>query len=350
MASTICLKKRENHMKPYERALTAVKLAEPDQLPLFLQICGFAATSTGFSLMDYLTKGKVLAEVQLEAARRYRNDVLFAFLDYCVEAEALGAKLAFSDQSYPHIKAVGLTDWHQIQDLEVPDPFSAYRMPVVLEACRLLAEKDGGEHFLVGQVLGPTTIAAQIFGIENLLFLSFDDPVGFAALLQFTARVTKVFAGALFEVGAQAVMVSDPSASPNVFPKEMFCAYVQPLLGEIFSGLKQKYQKVNWVQITGNATSILPFLCSLEVDIITVDSPVFMDKALDIIQGKAVSGNLNPFLFLSGSYKQIDTATEALFEHRHRLGFILGTGCEIPLDADPQKVEYLVKLVRRGQA
>lgn len=333
-------------MKSLERVLAAIHFDQIDRLPLFLQISGFAATSVGIALPNYLTNSKTVVASQLAATKRFHNDLLFSFLDFCVEAEALGTEITFTTNAYPHIKAPLLDNWHHVEKMSIPDPYSAGRMPVVIEACQRLLEQDGGEHFVVGQVLGPTTIAAQIFGIENLIYLLIDEPEGFARLLGFTAQVSQTFAEALFAVGAQGVMISEPSASPNVFPKEVFQSFVHPLLQSIFAHLKRRYSGINWLQITGNTTAILPLLAELEIDLVTIDSPVNLSQALQVLSHKAVSGNLNPLLFLNGSRDQIAAALDGDIKQGRKTGYILGTGCEIPLDADPQKLECLVRLLR----
>lgn len=333
-------------MKSLERVLAAIHFDQIDRLPLCLQISGFAATSAGIVLQDYLTKSKVLASSQLAAAKRFQTDVLFSSLDYCVEAEALGTEITFSPNAYPHIKSPLLENWQEVKKLSVPDPYSAGRMPVLLETCQILLEQDGGEHFVVGQVSGPTTIASQIFGIENLIYLMVDEPEGFTRLLDFTAQVTQTFAEALFAVGAHGVMINEPSASPNIFPKEVFQAFIHPLLQAMFTKLKRNYSGVNWLQITGNATAILPSIAELELDLVTIDSPVNLSQALQVLSHKTVCGNLNPILFLKGRRDQMAEALDEDIKQGRKAGYILGTGCEIPLDADPQNLEDLIRLLR----
>lgn len=333
-------------MKSLERVLAAIHFDKVDRFPLFLQMSGFAATSAGIDLQDYLTNSEILASSQLAARKRFNNDFLFSSLDSCVEAEALGSEITFSPNVYPHIKSPLLDNWHDVKKMSIPDPYSAGRMPVVLEACQRLLEQDGGEHFVVGQVLGPTTIASQIFGIENLIYLLIDDPEGFNRLLDFTAQVTQTFAAALFAVGAHGVMISEPSASPNIFPKEVFQAFIHPRLQAIFTELKRNYLGANWLQITGNATTILPLIAELELDLVTIDSPVNFSQALQALSHKTLCGNLNPLLFLHGKRDQMAEALAGNIKQGRKAGYILGTGCEIPLDSDPQNLEYLIRLLR----
>ena len=307
---------------------------------------GFAATLAGISLQDYLTKSEVLASSQLAATKLFHNDLLFSSLDYCVEAEPLGAEILFPPNAYPHIKSPLLDDWHRVLQMSIPDPYTAGRMPLVLEACQMLLEKDAGEHFVMGQVMGPTTIASQIFGIENLIYLLIDEPEGLTRLLSFTAQVTQTFAEALFTVGAHGVMINEPSASPNIFPKEVFQAFIHPVLKATFAELKRKYSGAIWLQIAGNSTTILPSIAELEMDLVTIDFPVNLSQALQALSHKTVCGNLNPLLFLKGKQDQMAEALGGVIKQGRKAGYILGTGCEIPLDSDPQNLEHLIRLLR----
>ncbi|MDQ7097049.1 uroporphyrinogen decarboxylase family protein [Desulfosporosinus sp. PR] len=333
-------------MNSLERVLAAVHFAQVDRLPLFLQISGFAATSAGIALPEYLTKSEVLVSAQLAAAKRFQNDLLVAALDCCVEAEALGTEITFVPEAYPHIKFPLIDNWRQIEDLSIPDPYSAGRLPVLLEACQMLLERDAGEHFVVGQTLGPTTLAAQIFGIENLMYLLIDEPEGFSRLLNFTAQVTQTLAEVLANLGVHGVMINEPSASPNIFPPEVFRVFIQPLLQEVFVTLRRSYSGVNWLQITGNATPILPLIDGLELDLVTLDSPVELGRALEVFPRKTLCGNLNPLLFLKGRKERLAESLPGTLKQGRKLGYILGSGCEIPLDSDPRNLEYLIELLR----
>lgn len=335
-------------MKALERVLLEIDSGETNERPIFLQIGGLAAKLMGFPLHQYLMDAQTATEAQYQTARLLKNDVLFGFLDFCVEAEAMGASIAYSDSEYPSIVNPLIKDWKEILSLEPPNVRRDSRMPVVLEVCERLLEKDQGEHFIVGQCLGPTTLATQIFGIENSIYLLVDNPEAFNLLLNFTTQIAKSFAQAILATGVSAVLINDPSASPNVFPKSTFDNMIYPHLKGLFNEIKTQETDLVWLQITGKTTSILPTINNLPVDIITLDSPVELIEAQEILNNKTVIGNINPLLFTNNNSENLLIQTQSTLAKRRKGGFILGTGCDIPFDANPERIHDFLNIVGRG--
>ena len=90
-------------MNSLERILRATRLEPVDRTPLVPQLFGHAAITAGLSLRHYLHDGEALAHAQVLERERYRTDAVFAFLDFGVEAEALGAPLSFRADRYPDV-------------------------------------------------------------------------------------------------------------------------------------------------------------------------------------------------------------------------------------------------------
>ncbi len=129
-------------MNSLERILRATRLEPVDRTPLVPQLFGHAAVTAGLSLRDYLHDGEALAHAQVLARERYRTDAVFAFLDFGVEAEALGARLSFRDDRYPDVVGCVLG----AEDDPVPAPATRSREPPVAcrSACRRCGRCGGG--------------------------------------------------------------------------------------------------------------------------------------------------------------------------------------------------------------
>lgn len=334
-------------MKPLAKVLAALNFEKIGPPPVFLQLNGFAAKLAGKSLAQYLQDVDTMVEIQMSAVRKFDNDLLCVFLDSCVEAEALGAKASFSDSTYPSISTPLISDWHQVYSLDLPDPWSAGRMPLMLTAAKRIVEQDEEEHFVVGQVLGPTTIASQIYGIENLIYLIIDDPDGFLELLRFTTQVAERFIGALLTTGVHAVLIHDPTASPDVVSKNMFASRIAPHLKLLIERIKEKHQALVWLQITGNTSSVLPLISDFDVDLVTIDSPVNLGYALQTLPNKVVVGNINPMLFRTKVKDQLSSTLISIREQGRESGYIIGTGCEIPPDAEYENIKYFLEMMGR---
>lgn len=332
-------------MKSLARVLGTLNFTDVDRTPVFFEHSGLIARSAGISIGKYLTDADIMVRVNLEAVRKFRTDILCVRLDSCVEAEALGSKVVYSSSAYPNIPAPLITDWRQLDRLRVPDPWTSGRMPLMLKAARAVVEKDAGEHFIVGQVLGPVTIAAQIYGIENLIYLIVDEPEGFRELLKFTAQVTAGYCAALSETGIHAVMLHDPSASPDVLSKGVFTNLVAPQLRTMIRRIKEQRETYLWLQIIGNTASVLPMIAEFNIEMVTIDSPVKLTEAFRCLENKVVVGNINPMLFRNGTFAQLSDTLRQIHEQQRKFGYVIGTGCETPLDASEKNITYFLELI-----
>ena len=155
--------------------------------------------------------------------------------------------------------------------MSVPDPYKSGRMPEMLKALGILRREFGTETLVVGCVLGPFTLAGQLLGLENTLYLAVDDPELLERLLDFATGVIIRFGEAQLEAGAHLPVVFDPSASPGGHSACLFREFELPRLRRIFQALKQRGAAANWLHIAGPAAPILQYYREAGVDIANFD-------------------------------------------------------------------------------
>jgi uroporphyrinogen decarboxylase len=333
-------------MTGLERVLAAVRFEPSDQVAVIPQIFGHAARIAGVSLDQYLTDAAVLARCQLAALGRYRGDAVFALLDVNVETEALGSRLRFPKDSYPSVEQYVLERPSAVAELAVPDPTKAGRMPVLLEAARLLRHELQDRVLVAGCVLGPMTLACQLLGAERALFAAVDEPEAFERLLDFAADVAMSFGQAQLESGAHICVVFDPSASPAVVPPALFRELLAPRLRRLCQALKRKGSPVSWLHIAGPVEPILPLYPDCGVDIGNIDYCVDPARARAAAPRLCLDGNIRPLAFVDSEPEEIAAACRRVLDDADA-GFILSSGCEIPLEARPECVQALVDSVKR---
>ncbi|MDD8027609.1 MAG: uroporphyrinogen decarboxylase family protein, partial [Acidobacteriota bacterium] len=114
----------------------------------------------------------------------YEPDALTIGLDvYNVEAEAVGARVRFSDgPEVPVIEGRPLRPGGSL-GLPLPDPERSGRMPVFLEAGRRLQTYAGREVLVRGALSAPFSMAAELVGDEPLLLALMDQPDWVVSLL-----------------------------------------------------------------------------------------------------------------------------------------------------------------------
>jgi len=327
-----------------ERIMTTINGDKPDQVAVAPELFGITAKLNGKSIHEYVTDGKVIADAQLKAHSEIGNDVVFAFADLSVEAEAIGCKLRYEKDAYPSVDEVALRDLKDVKDLRLPDPLKDGRMPVVLEACRLMREQLKDSCPIVACVMGPFSLASQLLGIEHLLYQIVDNPEGVQRLLDFTEKVAILYGIELIKAGAHAPVVFDPSASSTVIPPEMFVKLEAPRLKRMYEAYKAKGVRMFWLSIAGQTKKILPYFKVAGVNIATIDYMVSLSEAFMIEQSITYNGNIKPYLFISASEEEIRHEVNRCFrEASNQSRYIVGSGCEVPIEARIENIKALVE-------
>ena len=224
-------------MTSLERITAAVAFENADRAPVIAQVFGHAATLAGVPLEQYIRDGETLAACQLAAWKRYGYDAVFSVMDVSVETEAVGSVLRYRDNQYPIVERYALADGGDGSELCLPNPQQAGRMPEMLRALGILRRELDNEVLVVGCVLGPFTLAAQLLGLETTLYLAIDDPPRLERLMDFATEVVIRFGQAQVRAGAHLPVVFDPAASPAVIPAPFFREFELPRLSRVFQAL-----------------------------------------------------------------------------------------------------------------
>jgi len=330
-------------MNSFERVIGAVNFQKIDKIPVFPQIFGHAAILNGIPLDQYIQNGELIADCQLNALKKYGHDAVFTVIDVNVETEALGSELLYRKNQYAVINKYALSDKNNIDKLKVPDPENSGRMPEMLKAIKILRSKLKNDIIINGCVLGPMTLATQLLGIENALYMIIDEKNRFEKILDFTCDVLIRFGIAQISAGAHLPIVFDPSASPAVIPHKLFRDLEAPRLKRLFSSLKDAGAIANWLHIAGPTESIMTYYDEIGVNIANFDYCVKPQDAIDKLPGICLDGNIKSLSFIESKPDEIQLQACQLIEaFDKRGGFILSSGCEIPPESRADNIYAMV--------
>lgn len=334
-------------MNSIERVQAAVNFEPTDRVPVIAQVFGHTAIISGMTIQDYVRSGRVVADCQIKALERYGYDAVFAIMDVNVETEALGSKLAYRSSDYPYVQSYAFSKETNVKSVPIPDPHSAGRMPEILDALRLLRREVGDEVLVVGGVLGPMTLAAQLMGMEAALYSAIDDPEGFERLLDFSTDVVIKFGIAQIECGAHVPLVFDPAGSQAVIPPQFFREFELPRLKRIFEALDAAGAHVGWLHVAGPIAPILPYISESGADIMNIDYCVDPKEAMNKAPSMCCNGNIKSLDFVEAPRESILSESLRLQDlFAARGGFILSSGCEIPPASRPENVEAMASATR----
>ena len=299
-------------MNSVERIGLTVKIGKPDRLPVIPQIFGHAAKILDVPLRDYCSDGGTLAKCQLYALAYYQYDAVFAIADVGVEAEALGAKLEYRNDQYPFIHDYAFNHMTNLAAVKVPNPGQDGRMPEIIKSIQIMRQAVGDEALVVGCVLGPLTLAAQLLGMETALYSAADNPAEFEDLLDFCTKVQKNYGQAQLDAGAHLVMIFDPCASPEVVPANFFREMELSRIQEMFSSFRENGASASWLHIAGQTERIFQYYSLIGADIANFDYCVQPAVVQDLLPGLCVNGNLKSLSFIEEEPEVISQVAQQL--------------------------------------
>ena len=295
------------------------------------------------TLKQNLTRDDIQLKTLDLIIEKFYPDGIFPFMDLTIEAEALGLSLDFPENDYPHLKEPRIKTLEDLEFIKRKYKGLAGRMPLFLTVVENLAKKYS---IVIGAyVIGPFSLSGELIGIENLFLNLKLKPAFVHKFLDFAFRVIKDYADALFNAGAQMVAILEPSAvllSPKQFTE---------FSGDYISRLVEELGKKLILHICGNSTHLLQEMSRTGVMGLSVDSPVNLKNALEVVsENIVVMGNIDPItVFLQSTPEEVARATRALLEEmRGTKNFILSSGCDIPVATPLENIEAFMNEARKS--
>jgi uroporphyrinogen decarboxylase len=342
-----------------ERMMSVIMMQEPDRLPIFMQIHDHAAKMAGVTVKDMCTDSKKMLYAQLYTAVKYKFDQVAAFADlYNFEAEALGAKMLFPDDSFPVILEPLIKEPSDLKKLKIPDFTKAGRGPYLIEGNRLCIEKLGDYAMPACAASGPWSMAVQVRGFNNLVRDTRKNPEFAHKVLEFCNDVIdasiKAQRDALGGVQAFPALADAFSCIPPVSPQIVY-DYVIPHTAELlkkmgpmmWAGGYPIMEVPNYMQIFEDSVvktgSMLGAVGMLESDWLPPEKI------------KELSNRIHkPFMFgvragtiSKSTPKEIESYVKKLIKVLCPGGGCLVFGDQIPRDTPPENLQVFVDSVKK---
>jgi len=298
----------------------------------------------GITAEELLQSTSLLVACGEEANERYQPDGQPVIFDLQVEAEILGCKLQWATDAPPAVASHPLAAGYDgLKSLQKPQPQDG-RLPIILEAMRVLKQKIGDDTALYGLVVGPFTLALHLRG-TNLFLDMFDQPEAVQELMHFCRQVTEVMADYYIDAGMDVIAVVDPMISQ--ISAEHFRQFVSEDATRIFDFIRKRGAYSSFF-VCGNATPVLEVMAQCRPDGLSVDENVDMVYAKEIADRHQISygGNI-PLTTVMLHGDQVDNMQAALdlIDSCSGSGFILSPGCDMPFNVKPENVSAITLTV-----
>ncbi len=333
-----------------QRALAALR-GEPHDRPPVIPIVGQAgATLCGVSIHDHAHDPALLARCQIECARRFGYDGVYISADTWVNAEAVGFPWM---EHPPDGPAGGKGTWienvDQIERLTLPDPATAGRWPLMVQAVREAVRLAGDELLIIANFdQSPFSLACQLRDISQFMIDIMENTQLAHRLLAFCADAVASYAIALARAGAHVLNTGDSSAGGSLIGGEWYEQFAFPYEKRVFEAIRRACDVPITLHVCGDTRTCIDRMLETGADGIEVDEFMNLRLARDKAAGRVtVIGNVDPVdPLLQGTPQQVRqkclTCLET-FAGSNR--FILSSGCALSPLTRPENVRAMVEAV-----
>ncbi len=330
------------------RVLSYLKGEAPQRVAAMPLILNHAARVLGVSVGQYNRDGKIMGAAHVAAWKKYHHDLILIFSTTSTLAEAMGTKMKFFEEDAPQIEEPFIKQHSDISKVKVPDFSKDGRLPVYLEATEICVAEVGSEVVVSTVFGGPFTTAAALYPVELLTRDLIRDPKWVHQLLEICTQAGIKFIDEILKRKALPVIV-EPIGSGSLVSPRHFHEFVAPYLKRLADHVHKNGGGLPAaLHICGKTTPNWKSMLEADFDIWSLDA-VDLGEAKKAVGHRVVLiGNVTPANMLKNSAEEVDAEARSVCEKMGDMrGFILGSGCEVPINTPPENVEALVNAARK---
>ncbi|MCU0861242.1 MAG: hypothetical protein MUE65_02870 [Methanomassiliicoccales archaeon] len=235
--------------------------------------------------------------------------------DESVEVSAFGVATGrMGAQRLPVVLQRMVSGPEDVDRLHVPDPRNGGKVPIVLEAIRLLEDEweEVEEVPIFLGITSPMMLAMQLRGDHESLMDMEKDPALLNALLSKTTAFILEYVREAVEAGVDQIVLDDSLSNSDVLTFEHFREFVEPYEDKVANEMR-KLGIESILHVCGNVSERqLDRMIEVDVDALSIDEDVPISLALRLGARRhlAIIGNVSPTkTLLMGSVAKVEEAT-----------------------------------------
>jgi len=196
---------------------------------------------------------------------------------------------------------------------------------------------------LFAEVGGPFSIAADLRGIQQIIYDTFDDPEYVHEVMKVATKLSLDRALALVETGIY-LRIGDPSASCSLISPKIYREFVMSYHQQLLSELRKNTDTRIGLHICGNIDPIMEEILSLPIDWFEIDALSSLEKMVSLSQGKIViRGQIPMETFLDGTREDIQKEVKRCVDIAGSTrAFMLAPGCTVPFNAPMENIQVFL--------
>ena len=196
-------------------------------------------------------------------------------------------------------------------DIKIPSGFMEH--PDILcttKSIEILHKEVGNEAAVFGKVTGPWTMGYHVYGVQNFLMMSIDDPVKTRQSLEKLKEISVMFGEAQIAAGADALTFSDHPTGDLVSGD-----YYQKYLQEIHTEMVERLKVPLILHICGRTVDRMDHIAQTGMAAFHFDSKNGAQEAVDIMKKRVrLVGNINSPLTIYAKPEEIKNEVYAALD------------------------------------
>jgi [methyl-Co(III) methanol-specific corrinoid protein]:coenzyme M methyltransferase len=266
-------------------------------------------------------------------------DTIMPVFSVVQEAAALGCDIEWSDrENWPTCRKPLVRRADEIHI--AADFLDQPETRCVLQSIAALKRRYGDNVAIVGKTMGPWTLCYHLFGVQEFLLLSVDDPDQVKRALDRLKEVTVQFGRAQRDAGADVLTLPDHATGDLVR-----AAYYRDFLQAIHTELCDRMAGPLILHICGATEDRMPCIRDTGFDAFHFDSKNDVRRSLALMQGRCLLvGNINnPTTLFRGTAEQVRQEVRGVLDAGLTM---VGPECALPLLCPLENLQAIPEAIR----
>jgi [methyl-Co(III) methanol-specific corrinoid protein]:coenzyme M methyltransferase len=217
------------------------------------------------------------------------------------------------------------------------------RIPVVLEAIRILKQELGDEIAIGSWTLGPFTELGQVLDLEVLLKMSAKKPEIVNRHLQFMVDYLTEVINLYIEAGADFITVREMGATASIMSPRMFKSLILPNLQALFGRINRVPTVLH---ICGDTNPIIELMAQSGASALSVDQMNRLGESRAKAPKMILLGNYKPFgaPFCEGTPAEVEAIIKQSIEEG---ADGIWPGCDLWPQVPPENMKAMMEAMRK---
>ena len=331
-------------MKPRERVLNALAGKKVDRPPV-----SNPTNVATVELMDLVNAPfpdacrdpELAAELAATGYTELGFDSVMPYFTIIQESSALNCDMQWEDKdNWPTVRMYRPI-WKGPDDIHIPKGFLEHPdNQTIVKSIEILHRELGDEVAVIGKTMGPWTLSYHVFGVENFLLMTVDDPDMVKRSLEKLKEISVLFGEAQIAAGADVLTFPDHATGDLVSGE-----YYREFLLEIHQEMAERLKVPLILHICGSSLDRLDYIAQSGMACFHFDSKNDPKAAMDIAAGRIrLVGNLNnPELLYARGPEEVREAVYACMDAGVDM---IAPECAIPLSTKLQNLLEIPRAVR----